>query len=693
MYAALPHASLSADLSTLATQMVSSGNFKTAVVTPGGISATLPNGSPALIFADHIGDPSNKAATVPDAVQAARWRTSSTSSAPETIAILVNNTDDSGAFHPVNQSIFANEVIADGFNNSQYGVANGDVQLSTIAGAAGSGVIDYMDLATHGMVAVDAKGNNYYAWLSDTEISPAAISAYSTDFIAGDIVYAITLLGGGTTADYTFAFTPGFIAQHVHFAPGAIFVNQSCFGQNSLISSQTGSILQSAGVGRYYGWTEPVQGDLADQTDAFIWDRLLGENGTALGQFVTQRVPAQRPFPLDDVFGAVSTETRNGPFGTSAVVTYAQSPQAAGLPTATFLMSDFGGESVANPVIEYGTPTISNVVVNEDPSNPTLTINGHFPPQPGLVQIADSVTGYSAGIAPASWSTSQVVIPIQVSGPGSHGNVTVNSASGIPSNPVPLTQWTGQLTSTEGASWSDMSGSAGVGSGTVTVGYAIDFRADVHPTVPSIDSSPVPQNLAFTQLEGDSRATITSITGTFDTNDGEHTANFGTGTSVALVPGSPPFSNTFNVGAEPNEPATCNNSMPGPQPGPTTVFCPAIGFDAPAGGTCSDDAGTLCTSPEWDVHSALGVPTASSDGLLTFTMDPNTYAITVSSSDANVTTELFESTSLVSGGVTGTINLPASLPTSTTPALRPPRTTSARIQPGYAARPRRSSDL
>jgi hypothetical protein len=44
-YLTLPHISLASDLTTLAAYMVSSGKFSAAAVSPGGISATLPDGS------------------------------------------------------------------------------------------------------------------------------------------------------------------------------------------------------------------------------------------------------------------------------------------------------------------------------------------------------------------------------------------------------------------------------------------------------------------------------------------------------------------------------------------------------------------------------------------------------------------------------------------------------------------------
>lgn len=666
-YAALPHTSLQADLTTLATQMVASGKFTKATVTPGGITATLADGAPALIFADHVGDTSNATTSVRALPQAVLRRPSDVSSNGHIIAVLVNHTDTGGAFHPVNQSIIATTisgVLAPG----GYTIDNGDVQLDTIAAASSAGFVDYLDLSTHGMVAVNASGTSYYAWLSDSPITSATLVKYGSDWTAGNIQYAMELSGNTLYAPPTFAFTPGFVASHVEFANGAIVVNESCLGQNSAITASVGATLKAANVGRYLGWTQPVLGDLADQTDAFIWDRLLGEVNTNLAQFVTQRSPAQRPFPLDAVQGALS-EMRAGPFSPSTPMTYAQSPATSGYPAATLAVSDFGGETVESPIIEYALPSIEYVAISEDPTNPSVTIEGNFPSQPGDAAVVDPSAQTAKAVTPTSWTTTRVVIPIAVSGLGSKGNVVVESATGIPSNPVPITQWTGTLSGTESATFGAMNGSSGSGSGQIGTSFTVDFRADVHPTVQTIDTAPVPQNFAFTAVEGDSTAQVTSITGLFTTDDGKHSASFGeTPTAASLPAGPPPFSNDFDLGAVAGAPATsCNNSTPGPPGGPRAgSFCPGIGFEAAGQGTCSDDAGTLCTSAVWNANGIFGNSKAVNDGLLVFTLDPTTYAVTVSSLAANTTATLFEVTGVrVAGSVGGTIGPPVNPPSAT----------------------------
>ena len=228
---------------------------------------------------------------------------------------------------------------------------------------------------------------------------------------------------------------------------------------------------------------------------------------------------------------------------------------------------------------------------------------------------------------------------------------------------MPLTQWNAALTGTENAFWPQMIDIGGSGTGTITTSYSVDFRADVHPTVATIDTAPVPQNFAFSAVEGDSTAHINSITGSFLSSDGTSSATFSLNDPGSLSVHPPPFSNTFDIGANSGQPSNCNSGIPGPGAAPNNVFCPALGFAAPNAGTCDDDPpGDLCESALWNVSGAIN-GAASGDGTLMLTLDPSDYSLSVSSTSANTTTAMFESFhGTISGGVTGTVDMPVSPP-------------------------------
>ncbi len=190
-----------------------------------------------------------------------------------------------------------------------------DVSLDNIVALGTGHPLDFLDIATHGIIGGTSPDITYY-WLSTTSDTAASEKTYATDVAAGRVVSAIalTLSQGQALALPSLAFTPNFLTAHVTFNPGAIVDNESCFGQSPLIAVNVRGILQAAGVGRYFGWTKEVDGDDADETDAFMFDRLLGEQSpgiTGLDTFVSQFTPPQRPFPLDQVEGVLASETRS----------------------------------------------------------------------------------------------------------------------------------------------------------------------------------------------------------------------------------------------------------------------------------------------------------------------------------------------------------------------------------------------
>jgi hypothetical protein len=449
-------------------------------------------------------------------------------------------------------------------------------------------------------------------------------------------------------------------------------------------------------VGRYLGWTKEVGGTDADVTDAFTFDRMLGEQSpsvTGLDAYANQHTPPQRPFPLDQIETAMASENRSSPLETIAepytqsdnnYATNALAPPIADGTLARLVISDFGGESVANPTLLYGLPSISQVYVAEGPASGTLTILGSFPAASGSAQITDSSGTYP--LAPTSWSPTEITATLPSGGNGSAGLIAVlstfNPSQAILSNPVPLTQWSGQLVYNETDQIPDVGGDSGSGTGTLQVTYNLNVRADVHPTVPTIDASAVPQNLTFVAPQGNSTANVTQFQGTFTTVDeGDpptmYTVTFALAPNAApMTPVSPPLhSGTFDVGAYGGQPPPCNNAYSGPQGGPGNVFCPVAAFESLDSATCNDDdSGALCSgyiSPSLNFGLPPGVGHVG--GQLTLTMDPSSYAITVTSTPATFQSSHFDGSSYdrtATGSMTGTFNPPLNAPTSTTPAIR-----------------------
>jgi len=681
-YQTLPHTDPVADIDAVVAHMTSSGAFASATAGPGGITATLPDGETALVFADRLEDltGSQTASARNRGVRRAQGLCVVTDgpcgAAPVTaheIAFFVNMVDHA-AFTPQRQADFANAFGALGFPQAGYGIDERGINLEDIDAIGTSRPLDFLDVATHGMVAVDTNsGGYYYANLSTSPVNAAEKAAYAADFSAGRIAYAIYLAFQGPATLPSFAFTPDFLTTHLAFNPGAIVDNQSCFGQSSLIATAVQTKLQLAGAGRYLGWTKAVGATDADQTDAFLLDRTLGEASpsiTTLDQYATQRTPPQRPFPLDDVETALASENRDGPLGTIGEPYTVSNPgdplnnkfpPVADGTIARFVVSDFGGESVANPPIVYALPTIERLAVTEVGEGGVLEIDGTFPAAKGSVTITlPSGTATSAPIG--SWTANKILAAIP-----NQGAVLVQVVGdGIASNVVPLTEWAGTLAYTESDKLTSLSGSSASGSGTgmLALNFNVAVRSDVHPTVVTIETTPAPQNLYFSGVErGDSVGTPGDSSGGF--TSGASTATFQRpGDAATMLPTS---DYTFDLKPAQSAPAPCNDASPGPSGAAGNVYCPALAFDDGIATTCGAAGPTdICLKFNTTADGGFGGPFG---GLVQLAMDPTSYSISVTGGSIPITPSAFGGGS-GTATLSGTFGSPVNPPSAMSPAFR-----------------------
>jgi hypothetical protein len=702
-YVTLPHADPTADIAAVAKQMVSSGTFQTAAVTPGGITATLSDGSPALVFADSPADLGLSPlvhARRPRSASSVRLRSLSGPTSHE-IAFLVNSAD-SVTFFPATAVAWADAFTSQGFERAGYGIDPVSVSLANIVSLGSGHPIDLLDIATHGMVVGSVAPYNL-ALLSDTKVNATSKAQYAADLTAHRVMYAIYLtLEETAETQPVMAFTPDFLAANLHFNPGAIVSLGACWSANPLVVGTVGATLQSVNVGRYLGWTKSVSNLDFYETQSFLYDRLLGEQSptaTHLDTFASQRVPPQRPFPLDDIETAMASETRSSPIQPPQSEPYtvsdkhfainANQPPVGDGTASRLVITDFGGENVASPPIEYGLPSISQMAVTQEAATGgTLKISGTFPTTPGTVTITDA-----SGTTPLtvnSWTKSAVIVGLPRDGNGSAGTVQVLTGAdptvSILSNPVPLTQWAGTVTYGENDTLSSLGGVPGGGAGSVQVTFNLTFRGDVHPTVPSIDASPVPQNLSFPQVEGNSTAAVTALTGHFTASGGTPppaTATLSLASTPDMTPQNLPLSSsTFIVGALGGQPP-CNNGLPGPEGDAGNVFCPGFGFFASYVGVCAADVNdpNLCAGYEtFAPTGGFGSPTLVDPGIVTFTMDPSSYAIAVSGPNTTFTRRFHGSSWPANASATGIINAPLYAPTSTAPASHNRHAASSRMR-------------
>jgi hypothetical protein len=614
------------------------------------------------------------------------------------ILILVN-TEDSKAFDPKKQVAFANAFYQAGFPASAYEVDTLAVSLENITALSTTHPIDYINVVTHGAVACNADQSVCnYLWLSSTGPSDTDSTTYSGDLLAKRIMLGAILEahpGQVSQNVLRYWFAPDFFLAHTTFNTGAIFINSSCYGQSSTMTTTVASILAGAGINLYSGWTGQAFDFDADQSDAYLLDRLLGEQSPAVNTLgaitferfplvpmITQQTPAQRPFPLTDVIAAMGTiqrvanpDPRNKPaFLNQSTVD-----------DASLVFTTLNGGEPANPSLLWGLPSIASMQVSESATGGTLTIFGHFPVTPGKAQITDASGTHP--LTPISWTPQRITAALPPGGNGASGAVQVFDVDGVPSNPVPLTEWKGQLTVTVNNALTNMNGVDGSGSGTIVTTTSLDFRADIHPVVTTVDATPQQQNFVFLGVMGDSRTSVTSANVNFTSSNGMKSAQFGLAqpvTTLTPVYTTPVASGTFIIAPYigEGEPTSCNEGVPGPQSsGPTNVFCPFGGIYADNALTCTDSDGTLCQEPTLLYTGYYGYPPSVAaggdatgyDGLLKFTLDPQTHAITFTSNPATLTIGyLFSEDDHLTINLAATIQPPLNAPTTATPAATPP---------------------
>ena len=642
-YGTLSHGDNASDTQKVVQFIATQPAFQTAGAVPGGISALLSDGTPAFFytdrFSDEIAPPVN--VTFSKSSRSLSAQRGTQAAGGHSIVFLVND-DGDPAFVPALEKALATAFAA-AYPSGQYNATSGSISLANLV-ALSSASVDVLGLATHG-IADERVTPARYMWESTTPITDQNLATYSS------LDYKKTLFPGQVLDPEnpsghapTFAFTAGFVAEHVGFTPGAIVLNSSCFGQYVTTANGVTSTLFAAGVGAYFGWTKLVNGVDSDETDAFFVDRLLGEQAptvTGLSGIITQRTPPQRPFSLTEIYAQMLGEKRNDPAiqkfrdpaspagETLATSTDATDPDGAPSenwsiaplsdgPTARWVLTTsdaINGFPIPSAgVIEFGGPSIAYMTVDETTTPATLTINGEFPATPGQVTMSSSSSSQAGGSAftVTSWTQSAITAQLSDEGSTAAGYVTV-TAQGVPSNPVPLTQWTGNLkvseTSQIGSGPFDPKSIGG--SASVQETFTIHFRADVHSFYGSPDVGlPYPTNFAFTP-EKDSTGTYGPVNGSAAFSYPvqppapafSYNLTFGVGSPGTLMTQNPGGAN-FTLGSilSGNGPQYgCNGGGQGPSDAAqySAISCIHVSVSVPNGFkiSCSDSqSGNICTN-------------------------------------------------------------------------------------------------
>jgi hypothetical protein len=221
---------------------------------------------------------------------------------------------------------------------------------------------------------------------------------------------------------------------------------------------------------------------------------------------------------------------------------------------------------------------------------------------------------------------------------------------GIASNTVPLTAWSGQLAYGVSGNLSTWEGDNGSGSFNLQGVFTTLYRADVHPFVPTIDASPQPQTLDVSTLAAGSSGTFTSGSGSFTSSNSQSNMCQSCSISLGLASPQPTMvplpsaTNQFFVVPEASA-SPSGFSVPAPPPGCAAV-CAFLYFADANAITCQATAGnpsycdivnggTIFDEIAGDNGEVYLAPSFS------LTLNPSTYALTVSATPAPLSLDPF----------------------------------------------------
>jgi hypothetical protein len=610
------------------------------------------------------------------------------------------------AFVPQRQHDFG-VAMANGGYATNFQVQAPSFSLEWVQAQAGTPFL-MLDVATHGGIArATNSATRLYTLSTTTLVTTDNFAQYRPSVLAGQLVYGRALVGPDVTgaddimAVSSYGVTSAWLLSHMAFVPGALVNNQSCLGASPDAAVQSFiSALESAGVGEYLGWTKSVEATDSDETDAYIIDRLVGEQSppvNAMPTYVSQQSPPQRPFQLTDILINLPSKKRTNPIRdgqnlpsesldkSTEPAKYdinSSSPPASDGPLARFVYTGAGNAPPVTPIVP---PSIAYAIVDESASpEPTLSIYGEFAAQQGEVFIRN---GNDTELTVQSWSTQQIVATLPPSAPSS-GMVIVGE-NNVPSNLVPLTEWSGTYTLTQSLALGNVyAGPNGSGNFAYTATLNVNLRSDVHQFATKIDGPVtrldfVPQPMRSSTGSIVAKAGSWQSTGTNPQIDVTYSPN---GT-VALQPLTTITATNGTLDDEFNlSPATqgqnasstgCNLGFSASSSDPNfAVYCTSIQVGASVIATCSDNQSDFYCSgaPNGAIAANLSTDMYGSAqiGAFRLVLDPSTYAL---SAVINPPTDP-NANGLFYGAITdtrtttwaATFNAPVNPPNASTPA-------------------------
>lgn len=710
-FISLPHKDPKDDLHTLASYMTTLKVFAKSGVSPSGVWGTFTDGR-LFVLSINPGAPPAKTHVAEVAAKAVTTSTAVRPGAefPPRGGIARVLYDNASPDFPSGLS----DAIATALRHTGY--QNATALPGTVENFRSLRNVSMLFLETHGANGYTANGHQYYTLQTSTPQSQQNDAAYADDLKNHRLGYelAMVLPGGhaGTIHKFGLYFvTEDFFAKYVTFAPGGndLMYVSACQGASSSPGAQEFiRTLEQMGLAYYVGWTKDTFIQDMSESEAFFVDRTLGEQNQQDLFGYTKHPPGtqpQAPYPAQIVYDAMGTVKRsdglNGSLqesGNDANIgwgyKYLDKQNGAMPPYGDPLsqLSLVALKSAVTPLLLAPAIYQMNVVEpyqNANGAQAQLYIEGSFGSKPGSVTIAPA-GGPAHVLSGAKWTPGEITVPIASSGLNAAGFVTVIGSTGIPSNEVPITMWTGRVVVTDVISVNGISGAVAVsGSGkfTSSATFNVQFRADVHPFRPVIEATPAPASLWFASVMASSTGSVTQVNGSFT---GSQTIG-STTTTYTLTYAPPPklpialtpvstgsVKRVFAFGsfaADGLSPQGCSRAM---DDGSGFPLCLGISANVNDAASCKDSPkNTLCGatsgygSPFSFGYSVLGY--IERVGQIMMTMNRATYQVSVPklTFPDSYNQSDWPNTFSGSGGtvVTFSFNPPVSPPTTTTPAI------------------------
>ena len=262
------------------------------------------------------------------------------------------------------------------------------IQQITVDTGPGLSNLDLLMVSSHGIIDDSRTGVAQLYYSTTTECTPELERQYEQQLIDGRmIINGIRVFRGPNDFDtkYFFSLSQAYLRERgMSFRPGAFWLSNACHSAEPAARAFADSV---AGLTAYAGWSGSPLNITANETTAFVFDRLLGI-------FAAAPVDAAPPGPLT----ISELVDRLKVLRPGSDLRMNQSRNTRNL-LANFVVVRPAGAAQANQTL---LPSIRSTAVNT--AENTVTIEGYFGTEQGPVTLNGSI------LTVLSWTETSIVV-------------------------------------------------------------------------------------------------------------------------------------------------------------------------------------------------------------------------------------------------------------------------------------------